>query len=48
LLVETPDRLLGDRAVGIVNERETSRSSGLPVGREHDLGGGADARQMLA
>jgi hypothetical protein len=48
LLVEAPDRLLGDFAIGVVDERETSRPSGLPIGGKHDLRWGSDARQMLA
>ena len=37
LLVKPSNRLLGDRAVRIVNEREASRPSCLPIGWEYDL-----------
>ena len=41
-------RDFGYLAVGVIDERETSRSSGLPIGGEHDLGWCSDARQMFA
>ena len=48
LLVEAPDRLFGDLAIGVVDEREASRPSGFPIGGKHDLRWCSDARQMLA
>ena len=48
LLVEPTDRFFGDLAVRVVHKREASRSTGLPIGGQHNLGWGSDARQMLA
>jgi hypothetical protein len=47
LLVESANSLLGDGAVGVVDKGKAARSAGFPVGWQHDLGGYADARQVL-
>ena len=47
LLVESPDRFFRDGSVRVVDERESARTTGLPVNRQDDLGGYADARQMF-
>jgi hypothetical protein len=46
LLVESLDRFFRDTAIRIVDERETSRSSGLPIYGQYDRCGLADARQV--
>jgi hypothetical protein len=47
LLVEPANRLLSDRAIGVIHERETPRTSSFPIDGEYDLRWRADARQML-
>src|SRR6266542_4436790 len=48
LLIEPADRRLGDRAIGVIDKRESSRTAGFPINGENDLGGFADAGEMLA
>jgi hypothetical protein len=48
LLVEPLDRLFGDGAIRVIDEREASRSSGLPIYGKHYRCGLADAGQVRA
>jgi hypothetical protein len=48
LLVESLDRLLGDRAVRVVHEGEAARTARFTVDGENDRRRRADARQVLA
>ena len=47
LLIEPADRRFGDRAIRVVDEREAARAAGFPIDGKNNLGGFADARQML-
>jgi hypothetical protein len=48
LLIESTDGGFCDRAIGVINERESSRPTGFTIHRENDLGGFTDARQVLS
>jgi hypothetical protein len=43
LLIESTDGSFCDRAIGVINERESSGPTGFTIHREHDLGGFTDA-----
>ena len=47
LLIEAADGSFRDGAVGVIDEREPSRTPGLPIHREDDLGWFANARQVF-
>jgi hypothetical protein len=36
--VKPADRFFGDRPIGVLDECETARASGLPIDRHNDLG----------
>src|SRR5262245_8193839 len=48
LLIELSNRLFGDGAVGVVDEREAARAAGFTIDGQHDRRGFADAREMLS
>jgi hypothetical protein len=48
LLVETPYRLFGDRAIRVIHEREATRPACLAVYGKNDLTWFADTRQVLS
>src|SRR5690606_5753208 len=47
LLVESTDRLLRHRAILVIHESKTARTTGFPVNWKDDLGRYADARQVF-
>jgi hypothetical protein len=46
-LIEPADGGLRDSAIGVIDERESAGTSGFPVNWKNDLGGFADAGEML-
>jgi hypothetical protein len=48
LLIEPADCRFGDGAIGVVHESKATRTAGFPIDGKHNLGGFADARQVLA
>jgi hypothetical protein len=48
LLVEPPDRLFGDGAIRVIDEREPSRTARFAVDWKNDLSRFADTRQVLS
>jgi hypothetical protein len=48
LLIEPANRLFGDAAVGVIDEREPPGAAGLAIDREHDLCRRAHTRQVFA
>jgi len=48
LLVEPLNRFFSDRAIRVIDERESSRPSGFPIHGKHDRSGLADGRQVCA
>ena len=48
LLIESPDGFFGDAAIGVIDEREASRTAGFPIDGQDDGRGFADAGEVLA
>jgi hypothetical protein len=46
--VESTNGFFSDRAIGVVDERKSTRPPGVAIQRKHDLRRCADARQVLA
>jgi hypothetical protein len=47
-LIESPDRLFGDAALRVVDEREAPRPACFPVYGKNDLRRFTDTRQVLS
>ena len=48
LLVESSDSFLGDSSIRVIDESESARPAGLPIGGKHYLGGFSDTRQVIS